>query len=722
VTTTCAQPDCTGSIDVDGYCDTCGVGAPQAPAVQSSVQPPEPQPGASTNVAKTGRTRRGGTVRTTAGRPRLGAGYVEVPPIPARDPATAVLTDPQVAEERRFCSSCDSPVGRGKNGEVGRTEGFCRQCGHPFSFTPKLREGDLVANQYEVKGCLAHGGLGWVYLARDRNVSDRWVALKGLLNTGDDDARAAALAERQFLAEVEHPNIVKIYNFVEHQDDGYIVMEFVDGKSLKRMLEERREENGGAASPLPVAQAIAFSLEILPALGYLHDRGLLFCDFKPDNVIQSVNSMKLIDLGGVYSLDKPTSNIYGTKGFQAPEVAQTGPTIPSDLYTVGRTLAVLCTNFRGYQSTYRESFPEAGELPELAGHESLYRFLRRATATDPDDRFQSSDEMSAQLLGVLREVVAEESGEPAPGPSTVFTGEQRGEQRVVDWHVLPALLVSTDDPASGLLATIAAGDPEATLDALLQAPERTIEVELRIARTLIENGRSEEADRALDAITDADPWEWRVDWYRALGALARGDADSAMQHFSSVYRVVPGELAPKLGLAMAAESAGDCAEGAHWYDVVSRTDPSLTGACFGLGRCRAELGDRAGAVAALDRVPERSSARLESQVAKAETMLDGAEVADVVNAAAVVDGIPVTGEPRALLHAKLFEAGLAAVSEETSGLGEDAPVVLGYPLNENGMRSGLEASYRALARYSTDTDERIRLVDNANRVRPRTLV
>ena len=88
----------------------------------------------------------------------------------------------------------------------------------PYSFTPKLRAGDLVAGQYEVAGCLAHGGLGWIYLARDRNVSDRWVVLKGLLNTGDADALAAAIVEQQFLAQVEHPLIVEIYNFVTHDE------------------------------------------------------------------------------------------------------------------------------------------------------------------------------------------------------------------------------------------------------------------------------------------------------------------------------------------------------------------------------------------------------------------------------------------------------------------------------------------------------------------------
>ena len=62
--------------------------------------------------------------------------------------------------------------------------------------------------------------MGWIFLAKDRNVSDRWVVLKGLLNTGDDDAMAAALAEREFLAEVDYDRIVKIFNFVQHGTDG----------------------------------------------------------------------------------------------------------------------------------------------------------------------------------------------------------------------------------------------------------------------------------------------------------------------------------------------------------------------------------------------------------------------------------------------------------------------------------------------------------------------
>ncbi len=720
----CAQPDCGGTIDGDGYCDTCGVAAPRA----ASAVVGAPAPGPTSVQGGTQLTRRGLTSRTTASRARLGAGLVDMPQVTRRDPATAVMADPRVPEDRRHCANCDSAVGRGRGDTPGRTEGFCPQCGHPFSFTPKLVAGDLVAKQYEVAGCLAHGGLGWIYLARDRNVVDRWVVLKGLLNTGDDDARAAALAERRFLAEVEHPNIVKIYNFVEHDDDGYIVMEYVDGTSLREMLEARRAASGGAPDPLPVAQAIAYVIEILPALGHLHDLGLLFCDFKPDNVIQSgPNSVKLIDLGGVYSIESPASAIFGTSGYQAEEIAQTGPTVASDLFTVGRTLAVLCTNFRGYQSTYRYTLPDRSDVPVFAAHESFYCFLRKATAANPDDRFQSADEMGAQLLGVLREIVASESGAPAPGTSTVFTGEQRGDHDVPDGRALPALIVSADDAAAGLLATIAAGLPEATLDALRQAHDRTIEVELRVARTLIENGMSPEANRTLDEIEAGDPWEWRTNWYRGLDRLLTGDAAAASQFFDRAFREVPGELAPKLALGMAAELAGNPSEAARWYDLVSRTDPSMTSACFGLARCLFALGDREHAIAAYDRVPERSSLHVDAQVAKAEMILHGAaqtpgEVGDVLRAAGVIGGIAIGGERRVRLTALLFEAGLGAV-RGVSTTPPGAPTeVLGQPLTETGMRFGLESCYRALARFSESSDERVRLVDHANRVRPRTLV
>src|SRR4029077_1263537 len=103
------------------------------------------------------------------------------------------------------------PVGRGRDGQPGRREGVCPKDRAPFSFVPRLSPGDLVDRRYEVLGALAHGGLGWIYRARDRNISesgaDRWVVLKGLINTGDPDAIAARAAAAPALGEGHPPRI-----------------------------------------------------------------------------------------------------------------------------------------------------------------------------------------------------------------------------------------------------------------------------------------------------------------------------------------------------------------------------------------------------------------------------------------------------------------------------------------------------------------------------------
>src|SRR6516165_2934108 len=174
------KPRCGGTID-GGYCDTCGLAPDPAQAAASAgparasspAGPGSASAGSTTGTGRTGsgagsrRARSGGT---RSSRGHLGAGLVEIPAVPARDPASAVLKNPMVAESKRFCGVCDRPVGRGRDGQPGLVEGFCANCGNPFSFAPRLVPGELVAGQYEVLGCLAHGGLGWIYLAMDHNL------------------------------------------------------------------------------------------------------------------------------------------------------------------------------------------------------------------------------------------------------------------------------------------------------------------------------------------------------------------------------------------------------------------------------------------------------------------------------------------------------------------------------------------------------------------------
>ena len=411
----------------------------------------------------------------------------------------------------------------------------------------------------------------------------------------------AALAERRFLVEVEHPDVVKIFDFVEHGSEGYIVMEYVRGKSLRGVLDDHRAANDGA--PLPVAHAIAYIHEILPALGYLHRRGLLFCDFKPDNIMQTGTSLKLIDLGGVYRIGGNSTVLYGTPGYQPPEFSDDDvtPTPPSDLFTVGRTLAVLCTNFRGFQSTYEFTLPPQSEVPLYETYDSLYRFLQRATAPNPEDRFQTADEMADQLFGILREVAAHEKQVPAPAASTLFTGELSGDYDRPDWRTLPALLVSADDPASGYLASVGttADDADALVTALDQSPVESLEVDLSRARALIEAGRADEAATVLDEIATEHEWEWRVDWYRGLMKMSTNEPEAALEEFGAVYRLLPGELATKLARGCAAESCGHVELAAQCYDIVSRTDRSFT-----------ERGVRPGSLSPGSRRPRRFDCRL----------------------------------------------------------------------------------------------------------------
>ncbi|MFI0369306.1 tetratricopeptide repeat protein [Actinomadura sp. 1N219] len=684
----------------------------------------------------------------------LGAGLVEVPPVPARDPASAIMEKPEVPENRRYCSRCDEKVGRSRDGRPGRTEGFCANCGHPFSFTPKLHAGELIGGQYEVLGCLAHGGLGWVYLARDHNVSDRWVVLKGLLDTGDADSLAAATAERAFLAEVEHPNIVKIYNFVRHDDSGYIVMEYVGGRSLKDILLSVRREHGDTAA-LPLGQVIAYGLEVLSALGYLHGVGLLYCDFKPDNAIQSEEQLKLIDLGGVRRAFDVDSPIFGTPGYQAPEIGSRGPSITSDLYTVGRTLAVLSFPFRGYTGRHLRSLPPREEVPLFQRHESYHRLLRRATHPDPTRRFQSAAEMAEQLTGVLREVLSAEDGRPRPAPSPLFGQEQQTAGTDIVGGLgpasgqngtgassqppilaplepgaaaaaLPVPLVSGADPAAAFLAGLTARDPGDLAAALSAAPVASREVRLALVRVRIELGDLDGAHRLLEELAVEDPDDWRVDWYRGVRALADGRGRDASAVFNDLYDLAPGEQAPKLALAFCNELMGVIPQADRFYETVWRTDPTHVSAAFGLARTRLGNGDRAAAERVLDSVPRISSHYLAAQLAAVAVAVRGRGPADL-NAPTLIEAgrrlasLRLDTERAAAFAAEVLEAALAWVrTGRTLPAGVRQPI-LGTGLDEPSLRVKLEETYRVLAKLADGAEHRHRMVRRANAVRPRTL-
>jgi serine/threonine-protein kinase PknG len=674
---------------------------------------------------------------------RLGGGLVEVPRVPAIDPTAALMTNPVVAESKRFCWNCGRPVGRSTPDGKSQSEGWCPYCGSPYSFLPQLSPGELVSGQYEIKGCVAHGGLGWVYLAVDRNVNDRPVVLKGLVHSGDAEAQSIAMAERRFLAEVTHPGIVKIFNFVEHVDKhgnpvGYIVMEYVGGHSL----------NVAKGEKLPVAQAIAYMLEILPALGYLHSIGLAYNDLKPENIMVTEEQLKLIDLGAVSAINS-FGYLYGTPGYQAPEIVKTGPTVATDIYTVGRTLAALTLNLPTRKGRYVDGLPH--DDPALQAYDSFGRVLRRATDPDPRRRFGSAEEMSGQLLGVLREVVAQDTGVPRPGLSTVFSpsrstfgvnllvahtdvyldGQAHAEKLTAHEIVtaLPVPLVDPTDVGAPVLSATVLSQPVQTLDSLRAARHgaldsegidlsQSIELPLMEVRALLDLGDVAKAMRKLDDLAERVGWRWRLVWFRAVAELLTGDYESATKHFTEVLDILPGELAPKLALAATAELAGN-GEETKFYQTVWKTDNGVISAGFGLARALSVGGDREGAVRTLDQVPATSrhftTARLTSAVAllsgRSNSELTEAQIRD---AARRVEALPDT-EPRVLqIRALVLGTAMDWISDNQASTNH----ILGFPFTPHGLRLGVEASLRALARVARTRAHRYSLIDMANTVRP----
>ncbi|MEU6715626.1 tetratricopeptide repeat protein [Nonomuraea sp. NPDC046802] len=705
--THCAQPGCTGTID-DGYCDLCGTAEGSVPP------PPVPQPSQPLITQPVGSRPMSGPV--SSGRSRAGVlgTIADLPSVPYRDPSTAVMNDPEVPEDKRFCANvaCGKAVGRSREGRPGLTDGFCPHCRTRFSFTPKLGKDDLVAGQYRVLGCLAHGGLGWIYLASDENLDGRWVVLKGLLNTNDPEALAAAEAERKFLTTVDHPNIVKIFNFQRSAGLGYIVMEYVGGQSLHEL---RRQ------GPLPLREALMYGREILHAFGYLHEHGMLYCDLKPANVIRVGKGLKLIDLGAVQPIGSPPGTSWATVGYHAPELETRPASVASDLYTVARTLAVLAVPGFSPARNGKELM-----LPEDCGHPSFTRLLRKATAVNPAERFQSAWEMEEQLVGVLREISAEEERVPYPAPSTLFGPERTAVGTALSDEgdkvfgaldpaavasALPVPLVDPADPAAGALAGLAGRDRTALI-AQLAAMSPTPETKLMRARLLAEL-KMAETPILLSELSAELPGDWRVTWYRGVLALATGQADQAVSMFDQCLSALPGEPAPKLALAFALECAGK--QAAPWYELVWRTDHTYVSAAFGLART--------GRTAVLDEVPPTSSYRVAAQVALSASVvrrddLSGLAPEELVGAAdRLADQVDLDPRRRDLLTAELL---LSALTWLESGSPPKNLRLADAPFTEPGLRRRLESIFRKLAVAAESRQERHALIDQANAVRPRT--
>lgn len=746
-----ATPDCVGTIDETGFCDACGL----APQQTASVSRPTSSTTSTASTVSSARSTRTGGVSDP----------FSLPVFPFPDPSSRIIRDPKVPDRDRVCSRCGAPIGRSYRGQPGLTKGACPQCGMPYSFEPSLREGDLVGGQYRVAGCFARGGLGWVYLAHDTRLDDNLVVLKGLIDVGD---ASVVVAERQALTILDHPNIVRIFNFVRHPDEetgeerDYIVMEYVDGLPLRQVCAESSPHHMPLGEPLLVEHVIACGLQILAAIDYLHSRMLLYCDMKPDNVImrsgqhgERVNRVKLIDLGAVRALDDRTSKIIGTDHYQVSrqEIDGQGLTVRSDLYTVGRTLEEL------FRASVDAAHRDGANTVEI-GLESFKLVIARATAPY-EHRFVSAVQMADQLRGVHRRVSSLRDGTPRPEPSTIFaqtaalldaglgtvpalTRWLRGDRP--DDHPaslpagtpgpaavatgLPVPFPDPDDQYAEFVADVATAMPRVRLGKLAEC--RSTEATLAQCRAHLELGETGEAARCLVGVRHDEPEDWRLRWHEGLYALAMRDVDGARKSFEAVHAVLPGEDTPLLALAYCLEMSGKPVEARKFYHAVWQRDHGQASGAFGLARLALADGDRAAALARIGHVPAVS--RHADAAGIARVLISSHPVAGAAPAASdlrvavnelptlYLDGGDPDGEARTRLTTVVLEAVWWWLRDNGGRLPVDGGAVFGPEPDERTIRRLLEKSYQAMARQARDADAHGVLLDRANAIRPITFL
>ncbi|GAA2077963.1 tetratricopeptide repeat protein [Streptomyces albiaxialis] len=628
---------CAGRLTVTGYCDGCGrhprtaARGPGKPADESG-----------------------------AGTPPL----LSLPWLAPRSPGARLIPEDSPPPPGRKCGDpeCGAPLGPPLLG-LPPPEGFCPLCGHRFSFAPSLRAGDTLA-QYRVRGCLAHGGQGWVYLADSTELTDvPPLVVKGLLNRHDERMRKLATEEARYLYLLNHEGIVGFHNYVRHTHPGdaeptsYLVMEYVGGSTLEEIVTRTRRGELPLGRPLDIETVLAYGCLILEALGHMHGLGLVYSDLKPSNVIHVGDRIKIIDLGGVRKAGDQQYEPTLSEPFAAPEVlaGRTGPTVAHDLHTVGRTLNELAAY-------------AVRDVPGLAMR-SFRRVIDRATHPLPYYRFSSAREMAGQLRGVAREVRALRGTRDDPEPSRYFApaGELLGRELGTvppraRWLAGPAPVRGQQfrsaplDPAVPSARAFALGLPVPgphpedkragefglttydPLQVLQQDPARpSSDICLHHVRRHLRGGGEEaweraagEYARAVDILGAGPALRWRLAWHQGLLALVRADLarragaggeerahlEAARRAFDLTYGAMPGEYAPKLALGYCAERLSPrSAEAEEFYRAVWARNPAHGSAAFGLVRPALARGDRRRALDVLDRVPPDAHDRAAVRVA-----------------------------------------------------------------------------------------------------------
>src|SRR3954465_2336344 len=331
--------------------------------------------------------------------------------------------------------------------------------------------GETIAGRYELEELVGTGGMSSVYCALD-TLLERRVALKVLHpHYGSDDEYVERFRhEARSVAQLSHPNIVTVID--RGQDDGqqYIVFEYVDGESLKQLVDR--------TGPLPARRAIELVLQVAEALAFAHNTGLVHRDVKPQNVLVTEDGeAKVTDFGIARSLDvehgvTQNGTVLGRANYLSPQQARGQTVTPAtDVYSLGVVLYELLTGdvpFPG-ENFVAVAMKHVNEPPPnlLEVRKDVPRRVAaavdRALQKDPADRFPTMDAFAAELEACLASVDA-----PDDDPGDTMVGGRipavstRRPRKPVSRSAIAAILLGIVALAAVIVGLIALRSPRQT--------------------------------------------------------------------------------------------------------------------------------------------------------------------------------------------------------------------------------------------------------------------
>lgn len=271
-----------------------------------------------------------------------------------------------------------------------------------------ITKGQKINDRYEIIRSIGEGGMANVYLGYD-TILDRNVAIKVLRGDLSNDEKFVRRFQREALSasSLAHPNIVEMYDVGEDNGLYYIVMEYIEGKTLKQLLKKR--------GTLTLSEAIDIMLQLTDGMAHAHDSYIIHRDLKPQNImIKDDGQIKITDFGIAMALNSTqltqTNSVMGSVHYLPPEQASgKGCTIKSDIYSMGIIFYELLSGslpFRGDNAVEIALKHMRDPLPSLreenpAIPQSIENIIRKATAKNPKNRYDDARSMHEDLLTAL---------------------------------------------------------------------------------------------------------------------------------------------------------------------------------------------------------------------------------------------------------------------------------------------------------------------------------